>query len=213
MSELDELIAAVSSAFEVTAKSLPAWPDPHGDRSPDGEEYSRLTNPGRWRIVVARAEAWLVAIERKGLAVIERGVTVNWEATPGTMISRVDRAVPEAHDALALVIARNSLGEVADAGVTVGVGDPAVGMAWLPDCGCDACDMGSQYELDQLDEYVLAVVTGAFRHLRSGDRTIQVIGDGGWEASGLRRRENVEAVLADPTGWNELAGASWLQDR
>ena len=35
--------------------------------------------------------------------------------------------------------------------LTLGVGDPAVCIGWLPDCGCDACDSGSPNELEQLD--------------------------------------------------------------
>ncbi|MCY3863114.1 MAG: DUF6226 family protein [bacterium] len=47
-----------------------------------------------------------------------------------------------------------------DAGVSLGVGDPAVLVLAAPDCGCDACDSGSQ---DALDEYMLSVVTGSER--------------------------------------------------
>jgi len=50
-----------------------------------------------------------------------------------------------------------------DAGVSLGVGDPAVLVLAAPDCGCDACDSGSQDALDELDEYMLSVVTGSER--------------------------------------------------
>ena len=92
---------------------------------------------------------------------------------------------------------------------TLGAADPAVRVTWIPDCGCDACDSGSQDVLDELDENVLGVVSGAFRRLWSGDREITVIGDGRWSASGGFRRGEVHAILADPAGWQEVSGAPW----
>ena len=72
----DDLLTAVDSEFEVTGASLVGWPDPHDGRSPDNDEYSRVTNPARWLILGARTDAWLVALERLGLATIERNVIV-----------------------------------------------------------------------------------------------------------------------------------------
>jgi hypothetical protein len=58
-------------------------------------------------------------------------------------------------------------------------------------------------------------VRGSFRRLTRGERNITVIEDGGWRASGFRttaRRigHQVDAILADPNGWDELSGLSWL---
>jgi hypothetical protein len=92
----------------------------------------------------------------------------------------------------------------------LGVGSPPASLIWLPDCGCDACDSGSQDALDELDTQVLGVVTGGFRHLKRGDCSITMIGDGAGQASGLRRRDNMAKILADPRGWDEVAGTSWL---
>jgi hypothetical protein len=64
--------------------------------------------------------------------------------------------------------------------------------------------------LDELDTHVLGVVSGAFRRLSSGDRTITVVADDRWRTSGAFERRDVDAVLADPTGWDEVAGTSWL---
>ena len=99
-----------------------------------------------------------------------------------------------------------------DAGIVLGVGDPAECIAWIPDCGCDACDSGSANELDYLDVYMNGIITGAFRRVTDGSRTITVIGDDVRTTSGFepRSQDEVEAALADPTGWNELSGASWL---
>lgn len=208
--EPDELLAAMRSAFAVTGAALPGWPDPHGGGSPADDEYSRVSNPGRYLILGARVEAWLEALTGLGLAVIERDSAPEWVAGSGSGPSRADRVVPRAAGALSLVVARSRLGDVDDAVVTIGVGDPAVRVTWVPDCGCDACDAGSEWELDRLDEYLLGIVSGTFRQLRRKDRMIEVLNDNGWSAQGLRRRDRVNAILADPTGWDELSGNSWL---
>jgi Family of unknown function (DUF6226) len=205
-----DLLAKVDAAFEVTGRGLASWPDAHPGRSPLDEEYSRLTNPSRWRILGARADAWLVAVVDGGLAEVEPSAAVRWRVPPRTVISRTDHVAPYAAGALPLALARSQLGPVDDAGVTLGVGDPAIAVAWFPDCGCDACDSGSQDELDNLDAHILGIVSGAFRRLSAGNREITVIGEGGWTASGLPARYDVDAVLADPTGWDEVAGTSWL---
>lgn len=186
------------------------WADPHPDRSPLDEEYSRLLDPSKWRIIGARADAWLVALVDAGLAVVEPNEDVGWHEEPRVVVSRADRAVPVARGALPLVVARTRLGDVDDAGVVVGVGDPAVCVDWLPDCGCDACDSGSQNELDCLDRRMLNIVSGTFRRLSNRARTITIDGDDGWTASGPFGRRGVEAIIADPAGWDELSGASWL---
>ena len=73
-----------------------------------------------------------------------------------------------------------------------------------------SCDSGSQDELDRFDDHMLGIVSGAFRRLSDGGRKITVIRGPGWSASGRFKRHEVEAVLADPAGWSELAGKSWL---
>ena len=86
-------------------------------------------------------------------------------------------------------------------------------VTWIPDCGCDACDSGSQGVLDELDEAIVGVVSGAFRRLASGERVITVIGTDRWSASssGSARfdRGEVARILAEPTGWREVSGAAW----
>jgi hypothetical protein len=213
--EIQELERAVEAAFARTGRDLTRWPDPHPDHSskPD-EAYSRLTNPARWRILGARTDAWLIALGDAGLATVERDVTVTWRTQPGPLISRAERALPAAAGALRLVTAHSRIGDVDDAGVVLGVGKPAECVNWFPDCGCDACDSGSQNELDHLDNHVRSIVTGSFRRLRDGERVITVIGDS-WNASGFRPRarriwQEVEDVLANPVGWDELTGPSWL---
>jgi Family of unknown function (DUF6226) len=213
--ELRQLEAAVEAAFGQTSRGLAQWPDPHPDHSavPD-EFYSRCTNPAKWRILAARTDAWLVALVDAGFATVERDATVTWTSQPGPVISHSERALPVAAGALELVVAHSRIDDVDDAGLVLGVGNPAECVDWFPDCGCDACDSGSQNELDNLDNHLRSVVTGSFRRLRDGDRVITVVGDN-WRASGLHTRlrrvgRQVEDVLANPGGWDALTGRSWL---
>ena len=207
----EELRASVDVAFEVTGSGMPPWPDPHPDRSPLEVEYSRVTNARKWRIIGARADAWVIALVEAGVANVERRTEVQWRVPPTTVISRADRVIPRAAGALPLVIARSQLADLPDAGVTLGAGDPAVCVSWFPHCGCDACDSGSRDVLNDLDAHLFAVVAGAFRRLSSGRSEITVISDGGWSASNLPGRADVARILADPTGWDEVGGESWLR--
>lgn len=209
MVTLAELLDDVDRAFAGTARGMTSWPDPHVDRRPSDDEYSRVTDGARWRIVGARFDAWLEVLDARGLARIERHALVDWVEPPRTQVSRSDRAVPRRAGALALVVARSRVGDVDDAGVTFGVGDPATLVGWLPQCGCDACDSGSQDELDQVDAFVGGVVAGTFRRLSSGGRVITQLDPSGWSASGDFERREPEAVLAEPDGWDELSGAAW----
>jgi hypothetical protein len=207
-----QLFATVGTAFAMARRGLAQWPDPHPDRSPQDEEYSRLTDPAKWRIVGARANAWVTALVDLGLAEAHTDVQLRWHEPPGTVVSRAARVTPRAAGAIPLIVARSRLGHVDDAGVTLGAGHPAVCIAGIPDCGCDACDSGSQDALDELDDYIFSVVSGAFRRLSSGEREITVIGGGRWGASGRFARGDVGAILDNPAGWDEVAGASWLGD-
>ena len=57
MPTIDELRTRVEHSYE--RLRMPSWPDPHPDMaSPRDEEYSRVTEPGRYDIVHARARVW-----------------------------------------------------------------------------------------------------------------------------------------------------------
>ncbi len=172
MHSVVELIASVDAAFVETGRGLAGWEDPHPDRRPLEEEYSRLTNPQKWRILRARAEAWLKALDAGGLAEIDPDAAVVWEEQPRVDVVGVQRASPLGSGAIPLIFAWTRFDDAT--GVVIGVGDPTVVVEVVPDCGCDACDSGSQDALDELDEYVLGVVTGEYRRLRRGKRGITV---------------------------------------
>jgi len=201
-----QLLAVVDVAFVDHARGLAPWPDPHEGRSPADDEYSRVTNAARYRLIGARADAWITVLTGRGLASLHDDVT--WSEQPHSSVIGAERLEPTAPSALNLVVARSRIADVADAGVTLGVDHPTVLIAAFPSCGCDACDSGSQDELDDLDRHILAVVTGRYRRLTQGDRGVTVLGESGWSAWNLRRDQAL-AVLDDPTGWDEVSGAPW----
>ena len=152
-----------------------------------------------------------MALVDAGLADLERRTDVEGRVPPTTVISRTDRVMPRAPGARPLVLVRTQLPDIHDAGVTPGAVHQGEGLAWFPVCGCDACDSGSRDVLDDLDAHVFAIVSGGFRRLSSGRSQITVIGHRGWSASNLPPRADVARILADATGWDEVAGASWLR--
>lgn len=202
------LLAAVDGSFARTRRGLAQWPAPHPDRLPHDEEYERLLDTAKWRIIGARAEAWLIELVGAGVARVESNPVLSWRETPGPLIMRSDRVVPRAPGALPLIVAHSRIGDVDDAGVVLGVGEPAECVAWFPTCGCDACDTGSQDELDRLDAHILGIVSGRFRLLTDGVREVIAIGDTLPSTSGRFDRRDIDAALANPDGWSELSGAS-----
>lgn len=207
-----ELLAAVDAAFNTTERVHAAWANPHpGGSPPSEEEYSRVTTPERWRILGERVEAWARVLESRRLVTVRDLPRPNWvlpqvpAAVRGTLIS------PNAAGAIPLTIGRFPVGTVEDAGIVLGVGIPPVAFARLPDCGCDACDTGSQNELEHLDDLMMSVVTGELRRLDLRDRSITALRDGRWSAAGLDRADDVDAILASSDhGWTEQRGAPWL---
>lgn len=207
---MTDLLAAVDAAFVTTSRGLRQWDDPHHGEMPAEEEYSRCLDPAKWRIIGARAEAWIEALTTGGLATIERDVSPTWPQPWAMSNIRTDVLHPAPPTALSLVIARSTIADLADAGVTIAVAraDHVVGVvAPVPNCGCDACDGGSQGELDLLDEVILTVVTGAFRQLTRGRSVIRIHGNG--VSAEWPPPEGIDAVLADPSGWDEVSGSPW----
>lgn len=70
-------------------------------------------------------------------------------------------------------------------------------------------DGGSESELETLDNRLSSIVTGQYRHLTRGDNLIVAEADG-WRASGRRVSDQVESILANPTGWTDRTGGTWL---
>ena len=212
MVSIAELERAVDDAFAVVGRPFAPWPNPYPrHEAPDDAAYSRLTNPERYLILGARVDAWAQALSAFDLADVVPDEGAAWvEDGPPPGPARVHRIVPRADEALSLLVCRTNLGAVPGAGIALGVGDPAEPLGWFPDCGCDACDGGSDADLEHLDAYIRGVVTGQFRRLRKGKQSITVVDPPGWMARGLRRFDRVDVILSRPRRWREISGASWL---
>lgn len=230
----DELRAQVESRW--AALGQPSWPPPRDPMdSPADEEYSRVTDPGRYRIVHERARLWAqvlgelpgVGVEQLGPGEIpvvagdrplhaltyERGTRLT-SARPGTLpLLLLERGVPRPEDLQPDVDAMAVL--------HVCVARPEVGLTAQPDCGCDACDTGSEDILATIDEHVLIAVGGPLAVLRGRGWEATWHPDGG--SSGGRGRGPDHTKVVDlcrrlaagesprlPRGTEAIVGRSWL---
>ncbi|WP_420879610.1 DUF6226 family protein [Rhodococcus sp. (in: high G+C Gram-positive bacteria)] len=82
--------------------------------------------------------------------------------------------------------------------VAVAAGDPAVCLAEIPDCGCDACDRGSAELLREMDWWVLAVVDGSLQ--------VDVAADGASIRSSFGGRGGTVQYLDQPTSFTAARG-------
>lgn len=137
---------------------------------PRDDEYSVVSQPERYDALLVRARVWAEVL------VDVAGATASVEAPPPSASAGppVDRAVlvrppPAVSDAPALwLLESHRQGDAPEAkvaSVSVAVGDDGIVLGAQPDCGCDACDAGSESLLDALDELVLSAI-GPFVHLR-----------------------------------------------
>lgn len=165
MTTLPRLRAEVARRY--AALDLPAWPAPHPDGAPPREEeYSRVTDPQRYRIAGARARVWAEVLAEAGAVVVPdpvRGIPLD-EAGRADLAAPVDRALRVAPPACVdgaspWWLLETDVPQDDDGGVLpvlrVAVGAPGQVHALLPDCGCDACDPGSDELLEAVDQAVV----------------------------------------------------------
>lgn len=225
MVSLEELQAQVVEGYG--RLGMPSWPDPHpGMALPREEEYSRVTEPERYRIVHTRARLWadkLVGVpgvkaealapapldEEGHLGLFDRGVrltSVRPSTLPLLLLER-DARLPGGDKTLAVL--------------HVSVFAPAFALEMLPDCGCDACDGGSADLLRAIDETIGHVVGGPFVLLRGKGWNAQWHPEGGSsggtrrgvnhaQAMELCRRLAVGEGVRLPRGVAAFVGRSWL---
>ncbi|MDY6054530.1 DUF6226 family protein [Micrococcus sp.] len=191
MTTTDHLRAEVARRF--AALDMPSWPAPHAeDSAPAEEEYSRVSEPERYRIVIERARLWAQVLAEAGAVVVPEAVRSapafpwNPEEEPVQRALRVDPPAGVAGAApwwlLESDVPQNDGGTLPV--LRVAVGRPDQVREALPDCGCDACDPGSADLLDAVDEAVLGAVsagvtlTGRCGLLRRRDWHVV------WDASG-----------------------------
>ncbi|MGS2618059.1 DUF6226 family protein [Micromonospora sp. LZ34] len=225
MVRLGELQAQVAVSYD--RLGMPSWPNPHpGGASPREEEYSRVTEPERYGIVHARARVWadrlgdVPAVEVETLApaplddeghlgCFDRGVRLT-SPRPGTLpLLLLERDV------------RLPGLEASQAVLHISVVRPEIALAMLPDCGCDACDWGSDDLLRAIDQTIGNVVGGPFVALRGKGWHARWHPDGG-SSGGLGRGPD-HAQLMElcrrlaggedirlPNGAEAFVGRTWL---
>lgn len=204
------LLAEVERRF--ARLDVSRWPDPlpGGHPTEDEDAYSRVTDEERYRIVPERVRTWLAVLADQGLAEVTEAEASVWrpvrERYP--IPSRSEVARPMAAGALPIVVGYGDDFPHA----LLGVGLPAEQVELVPDCGCDACDWGSDDLLVQVDEFFLHVLSGEFVRLRTSTGTVTSTLDG-WGASGDVAGDPaalIDEVRAGEGGPNALHGAGWL---
>jgi hypothetical protein len=197
MTTVGDVEARVAATYEDLG--LPAWPDPHaGMGSPDDEEYSRLTDPGRYRIVHARARAWADALEDLLGARVETLGPPPSAPSSRAAFDRGIRLVPPTPDGLPLLLLERDVFTMPDqdtlAALDIAVARAVVVVAREPDCGCDACDSGSRDLLDAIDSTIRHVIGGPFVVLR-GEGWQAQWHPGGWRSGSDGRGHDWDALV------------------
>lgn len=220
--QLIALLDEVESVFAEIGADTPGWEDPH--REPDGtsraiadEEYSRCPDAEKYLILWSRAEAWIRVLTGRGWAretIHVDPAEVRWLFAPSASLHRTTVLRPSRIGAQALVIARTAPDDApsraltpgADAllpGLVLGLGEPAMPVETLPQCGCDACDRGSPDLLEMLDIEILSIVDGSSEvaHTPSGCSKRTSFGAEGGTGEG--RPDLTASVTAGPwaEGW------------
>jgi hypothetical protein len=200
---LTDVLRALDTEWASRPEHAVAWPDPHPERDPDTDEYSRVTDPERYRVVGARAEAWIAVLVRLGLA--EAG------PVPVPDGGAAVQLLPFAPDAQPVLVTTRELEGVPGAVVDLAVGDPPVSGAMQPDCGCDACDSGSADLLDAVDDAFVRLLGGRLAVVVGKDWQIIATADG-WSASSSPYDTEdaiARARRGEQLGERTFLGSSW----
>lgn len=209
----DVLLASVDRAFEVIGATTPGWADPHPDRSTHEEEYSRVTDVGKYRILDSRVEAWAEVMTDAGIATALDVQAEPWigECRPPDQHSRVRRLVPTASEGLHLLFA-TTLVDGRPFGLDLGIcrdGEMPVLLTRVPGCGCDACDSGSADLLSELDGCVLTVARGGVVHARRGQDLASRTVDG-WSTANGGDASWLDDSTSVPSSIQRWAGGPWV---
>lgn len=229
MSRAEDLQAEVDARWAEV--DHPAWPRPRGfTDEPAEEEYSRVSDPARYRVVYERARVWAKVLgELPGVSLepLGSGLLPVAGGDPPPAPFGYDRGTrlvcdrPRTLPLLLLERSGNAPGEAPLAVLYIAVVEPGVTLSSHPDCGCDACDDGSEAVLEAIDSEILAVVGGPFAMIRASRWEARWHLDGSSSggdgrgpdhakvvALGLRLAMGEEATL--PRGARAYAGGSWL---
>ena len=158
---IEERRAQVAARY--AARDLPCWPAhrPPMD-SPRDEEYSRVTDPARYRIVHERARVWTEVLAQLPGVRAESMPPAPLDPDRHLSFDRGTRLTSDHEGTLPLLLLeRDAPTEEGTLAVLhLAAVEPTVELAMHPDCGCDACDSGSADLLEAIDERVRHVVAG-----------------------------------------------------
>jgi len=137
------LLDEVEAAFAMTGARTPAWEGRPVDQSPAEEEYSRCLDPGKFRIIQSRIDAWAKVLVDRGWAHLETDPSNERRGShEHSQTTLVLRPTAEAHTGGAVPLSYlvyYSTDLEATLNVEVCAGEPPYVLAELPGCGCDAC--------------------------------------------------------------------------
>ncbi|WP_338702633.1 DUF6226 family protein [Streptomyces sp. Q6] len=151
---------------------------------------------------------------RPGAGRRRRGGPPVWRRPPEVEVADAIVLRPRRPDAVPLVIGYGAIDDVSRTVLVLGVGEPAVPLGIVPDCGCDACDDGSAGILEMVDESVLAVITGDVVHIddgRGGELidTQESRSASNWRGAGRSDEEVIAEARAGRSPFDVVRGEPW----
>ena len=167
---------------------------------PADDAYGRVTNPERYRVLHAAADAVVADLERRFDVRRREGLDVDAALAaraPGTF--RIVHIEPRSPRAAAITVAWTAF-----PGVVLRLG--AMHTEPLPTCGCDACDEDPAHLTEELHAIVDAVTAGRFREWTDGSR----VGFEFERADGRHRAGwQLKVAVAGDRGMTDVTWAPW----
>lgn len=175
-----ELLREVDEEFRTKGAKTPGWKDPHEEPSyvsgpddgPREEEYSRVSDIGKYDIVLARADSWIAVLRRRGATVVDEPVTWVSDDEYGTAADRYVTLTGGEEGNPPLILGFSESDGEYISSLVLGFGSPGIPLMRIPDCGCDACDDGSTGLLEQVDETIFSIVDGSMECRTEGKMVV-----------------------------------------
>ncbi len=206
---MSDLIDAVERRFAELAVGLQPWPAPRGPHeSARKDEYSRVSDPEKYRLLKARVDAWVSVLGE--MAEIEESRSAEGLLQANAPDGSASLRLRPRSGAVPIVVREITMTDEAY-GVELAVGDPAEFWAFVPDCGCDACDHGWFDLAEYLDEQILTILRGGTILVTDGVTTVQRYGDGASMSGSWNTNTSGWLDLVEqPDGLTVVRGDAWI---